>query len=182
MNSWKTTRIFIVRSSSVVVHGLLTVKLFGLPFFSNLFFYLFLLSINNQFLQVSGACVIQSCCSLGSIISFLVRLFIVKVGHCIRSINQLRASFQSLCHVQFGQMVQNSVVSVILANCPNLGNKQITYKLMNCHGFTQFCGSVSFWYGSVSGSDLKYKNYQLENPITIFSMYHCSRWKNNQIM
>jgi len=36
--------------------------------------------------------------------------------------NITRASFQSLCHVQFGQMVQNSVVSVILANCPNLVN------------------------------------------------------------
>jgi len=36
--------------------------------------------------------------------------------------NVTRACFQSLSHVQFGQMVQNSVVSVILGNCPNLVN------------------------------------------------------------
>jgi len=36
--------------------------------------------------------------------------------------NVTRACFQSLAHVQFGQMVQNSVVSVILGNCPNLVN------------------------------------------------------------
>jgi len=36
--------------------------------------------------------------------------------------NVMRACFQSLAHVQFGQMVQNSVVSVILGNCPNLVN------------------------------------------------------------
>ena len=36
--------------------------------------------------------------------------------------NVTRAWFQSLSHVQFGQMVQNSVVSVILGNCPTLVN------------------------------------------------------------
>ena len=33
-----------------------------------------------------------------------------------------RPCFQSLCHVQFGQMVQNSVISVVLQNCPQLRN------------------------------------------------------------
>jgi len=33
-----------------------------------------------------------------------------------------RPCFQSLCHVQFGQMVQNSVISVVLQNCPQLMN------------------------------------------------------------
>jgi len=33
-----------------------------------------------------------------------------------------RPCFQSLCHVQFGQMVQNSVISVVLQNCPQLVN------------------------------------------------------------
>ena len=85
-----------------------------------------LLELLNYFLTLAS--------SFKSIISFLVRLFIPQVGHCIRPINQFRASFQSLCHVQFGQMVQNSVVSVILANCPNLGNKW----LINCQGFTGY--------------------------------------------
>ena len=33
-----------------------------------------------------------------------------------------RPCFQSLSHVQFGQMVQNSVISVVLQNCPQLIN------------------------------------------------------------
>jgi len=33
-----------------------------------------------------------------------------------------RPCFQSLSHVQFGQMVQNSVISVVLQNCPQLVN------------------------------------------------------------
>jgi len=39
-----------------------------------------------------------------------------------------RPCFQSLCHVQFGQMVQNSVISVVLQNCPQL----INFHANNC--------------------------------------------------
>ena len=39
-----------------------------------------------------------------------------------------RTCFQWLCHVQFGQMVQNSVVSVVLQNCPQL----INFHANNC--------------------------------------------------
>ena len=40
----------------------------------------------------------------------------------------MRPCFQSLCQVQFGQMVQNSVVSVVLQNCPQL----INFHANNC--------------------------------------------------
>ena len=39
-----------------------------------------------------------------------------------------RPCFQSLCQVQFGQMVQNSVISVVLQNCPQL----INFHANNC--------------------------------------------------
>ena len=39
-----------------------------------------------------------------------------------RQVPSSRPCFRSLCHVQFGQMVQNSVISVVLQNCPQLIN------------------------------------------------------------